>query len=142
MPNIDSRLIPNRVVHTGFLRPNLVNHVNVPRLDRNKSDENDLWIPYPSHRAARPSYLSQYFDESCNLCDIARDMSRNLFAEDSSASVSGFRQRQTREELYESLRNWHDRLPESFEASRKPPPHIILLRCVFFFFSFLLSLGV
>ncbi|KAG2010734.1 hypothetical protein GB937_007703 [Aspergillus fischeri] len=118
------------VVHTGFLRPSLIAKVNVDRIGR-EDDRASLWTPYPSHRAARPAYLNQYFDESCNLCEIARDISRVLFADDqSNASAAYLRQR--KDDLYERLRRWHNALPDVFDPGRRPPPHIILLRLRYF----------
>ncbi|BDD60450.1 hypothetical protein MAP00_005578 [Monascus purpureus] len=116
------------LVHTGFRRPSLVSRVNVSRLDRDTFTQDELWVPYPSHRAARPAYISQYFDESCTLCDLAREVSRTFFAGNPAMMGPGFRRRETREDLYEQLKDWHDRLPDIFDPSRKPPPHIILLR--------------
>ena len=116
------------MVHTGFLRPTLINQVNVPRIPRNLSSENDLWTPYPTHRAARPSFQSQYFDESCNLCEIAREISRTVSG-DTSGMAHDQSQRQ-RKELYEKLRAWHGRLPDIFDPGRRPPPHIVLLRYI------------
>lgn len=90
------------------------------------SNASDLWIPYPSHRNSRPAYVSQYFDEACNLSAIAMDISRRLFADETRAGAA--QRRQVREELYERLRRWHARMPEVFATDRKPPPYIILLR--------------
>ncbi|KAF7172564.1 hypothetical protein CNMCM5623_004745 [Aspergillus felis] len=118
------------VVHTGFLRPSLIAKVNVDRISR-EDDRASLWTPYPSHRAARPAYLNQYFDESCNLCEIARDISRVLFADDQSNASAAYR-RQTKDDLYERLRRWHNALPDVFDPGRRPPPHIILLRLRYF----------
>lgn len=126
----------DRVTHTGFLRPSLISKVNLDRIDRNTSNASDLWIPYPSHRNSRPAYVSQYFDEACNLSAIAMDISRRLFADEThgtSGSGSGLgpstaQRRQVREELYERLRRWHARMPGVFATDRKPPPYIILLR--------------
>ncbi|KAE8144610.1 fungal-specific transcription factor domain-containing protein [Aspergillus avenaceus] len=115
------------VVHTDFLRPSLIDKVNLKRPDRSQTDDTAPWVPYPSHRAPRPSLLSQYFDESCNLCEIARDISRQLFAINDH-SVSAYHQRETKETLYERLRRWHQGLPDTFNPDRKPPPYIILLR--------------
>lgn len=120
------RRLTNSVVHPGFLRPTLIHQVNVPRLDKNIYTERDLWTPYPTHREPRPSFHSQYFDESINLCEIARDMSRALFADGSTASAAV--QRQKKEELYERLRQWKGRLLDIFDPGRRPPPHVILLR--------------
>lgn len=89
-------------------------------------------MPYPTHRGARPSFQTQYFDESCNLCEIAKDISRQLFADDQS-NISQASRRQRKEDLYEKLRLWHGRLPDIFDPGRRPPPHIILLRCVRYF---------
>ncbi|KAF7594376.1 hypothetical protein BBP40_009357 [Aspergillus hancockii] len=115
------------VVHTDFLRPSLIDKVNLERPDKARMDETTPWVPYPSHRAPRPSLLSQYFDESCNLCEIARDISRQLYAINGS-SVSAYHQRRTKEALFERLRRWHQGLPDTFNPDRKPPPYVILLR--------------
>lgn len=98
------------------------------RMDRNASTDNDLWIPYPSHRNARPAYLSQYFDEACNLSEIALDISKELFSEDRS-ETSASQRRQVKGDLYERLKRWHNALPGIFGPETKPPPYIILLRC-------------
>jgi hypothetical protein len=111
------------------MKRNLVGRVNLDRFSRDMSDEEDLWIAYPTSRKARPSYMSQYYDEACNLCDIARDMSRSLFTDEQSLS-SDRNQQQIREELFGRLRRWYDQLPATFDPSRQPPPHIITLRCV------------
>ncbi|ODM18206.1 hypothetical protein SI65_06077 [Aspergillus cristatus] len=115
------------VIHTSFLRPSLVAKVNMNRIDRNASTDNDLWIPYPSHRNARPAYLSQYFDETCNLSEIALDISKELFSEDRS-ETSASQRRQVKGDLYERLKRWHGALPSIFGPETKPPPYIILLR--------------
>ncbi|EYE94972.1 putative C6 transcription factor [Aspergillus ruber CBS 135680] len=115
------------VIHTSFLRPSLVAKVNMKRIDRNGSTNSDLWIPYPSHRNARSAYLSQYFDETCNLSEIALDISKELFSEDRSVT-SASQRRQAKENLYERLRRWHGALPRIFGPETKPPPYIILLR--------------
>lgn len=122
------------MVHTGFLRPALINTVNIPRLNRHLSSEKNLWTPYPTHRGARPGFQSQYFDESCNLCEIAREISA-LFAD--AMGEMGPVHRGRKEELYEKLRAWHGRLPDIFDPGRRPPPHIILLR----YFPFYLWMG-
>lgn len=119
-----------RMVHTGFLRPSLINHVNMSRIDRNQAEDQAIWSPYPTHRDARPSYLSQYFDEACNLSTIARDISRSMFSDSRSDNVLSGVPRQSREELYRRIRRWHALLPEAFDPRHKPPPQIILLRCV------------
>ncbi|KKK26381.1 hypothetical protein ARAM_006293, partial [Aspergillus rambellii] len=115
------------VVHTDFLRPSLIDKINLDRPNRHWADEMALWIPYPSHRPPRPSYLRQYFDESCNLCEIARDMSQRLFSIDEALS-SAEDQRRTKEALYERLRRWYAGLPRTFDTARKPTPYVIMLR--------------
>ena len=115
----------DRVIHTGFLRPSLINNVNLNRIARDTSFADDIWIPYPSHRSARPAYLSQYFDEACNLSEMAKDISRRLFSGDTGGVA---RKRQVREGLYERLKRWYAALPEILGPGRKPPPYIILLR--------------
>ncbi|GKZ98180.1 hypothetical protein AnigIFM59636_002413 [Aspergillus niger] len=56
------------VAHADFLRPSLIDKVNVERPNRCNSEDSSLWYPYPSHRFARPSCVSQYFNEVYNLC--------------------------------------------------------------------------
>lgn len=116
-------ILMNRVTHTGFLRPSIITKVNLHRIDRNMNPH-ELWTPYPSHRDPRPAYVSQYFDEACNLSAIAMDISRSLFGKRQDRG----QRRQLREDLYERLRAWHDRLPEVFAMGSKPPPYILLLR--------------
>jgi hypothetical protein len=115
------------MVHTGFLRPSLINHVNMPRIDRDHLEDQSLWMPYPSHRDTRPSYLNLYFDEMCNLSTISRDISRSMFAGEQGALQP--LQRQSRDALYERLKRWDDLLPEIFDWE-KVPPHVILLKSV------------
>lgn len=115
----------DRITHTGFLRPSLITKVNLPRIDRNMNPH-ELWTPYPSHRDPRPAYVSLFFDEACDLSAIAMDISRSLFG----GRQERGRKRQLRNDLYERLRAWHDRLPEVFSMESKPPPYILLLRCV------------
>ncbi|KAJ5632111.1 C6 transcription factor [Penicillium lividum] len=112
------------MVHTGFLRPCLIDHVNLPRIESEFSGGQPQWTPYPTHRKPRPSYLKQFLYEACNLSAIGHDISRSMFSgENRDESL----QRQNREVLYERLRRWEALLPGAF-ASTDPPPHIILLR--------------
>ena len=116
------------MVHTSFLRPSLIDHVNMARLDINQPEDKALWQPYPTHRDPRLSFFSQYFDEACNLSMIARDISRNMFADHRSKTGLGPIHRQSREDLYDRIRRWHDLLPEDFDVRYRPAPHIILLK--------------
>ncbi|KAF9250378.1 transcriptional regulator family: Fungal Specific TF [Penicillium roqueforti] len=116
------------MVHTSFLRPSLIDHVNMARLDINQPEDKALWQPYPTHRDPRLSFFSQYFDEACNLSTIARDISRNMFADHRSKTGLGPIHRQSREDLYDRIRRWHDLLPEDFDVRYRPAPHIILLK--------------
>lgn len=97
------------------------------RIDRNISEDQAVWRPYPTHRDVRPSYLSQFFDESCNLSAIARDISWSMFADNSASNIFGGVKRASREQLYERIRRWYDLLPEIFDVRYKLPPHIIML---------------
>lgn len=118
----------DRTVHTGFLRPCLISNVNMPRPERNQMEDQCVWKPYPTHREARPSYLSLYFDEACNLSIISRDISHRMFA-NGRLGIDRFEgHRQSREELYERLNRWHELLPKAFDDKSKPPPHVILLK--------------
>ncbi|KAJ5338941.1 hypothetical protein N7452_005669 [Penicillium brevicompactum] len=116
------------IVHTGFLRPSLIDHVNMARIDRSPLEDHSLWRPYPTHREARPSLLSAYFDEACNLSTIARDISRSMFADHRVSTALGPIHRQSREALYDRLRHWHDMLPEDLDVRYRPAPHILLLK--------------
>ncbi|RAH78941.1 hypothetical protein BO86DRAFT_402285 [Aspergillus japonicus CBS 114.51] len=111
------------VVHTNFLKPSRVNSVSIDRIARDDAGAGDIWTPYPLRRPARLSYLSQYFDDACQLSDIARDISRSLSKEGNSAP--GYNQR--KRELYLRLRKWQRGLPPCFDPAEKPAPHIILL---------------
>ncbi|KAJ5975081.1 hypothetical protein N7481_008788 [Penicillium waksmanii] len=106
------------MVHTGFLRPCLISHVNMPRVGRDVGQDQLLWRPYPTHRQSRPSEISLYFDEACNLSTIARDISRSMFGEEISEQLN-------REDLYERLMRWKELLPDEFDGGM--PPHLILL---------------
>lgn len=112
------RLTSFRMVHTGFLRPCLIEHVNMPRVGRDVGQDQLTWRPYPTHRQSRPSEISLYFDEACNLSSIARDISRSMFGGERSQQLS-------REDLYERLMRWKESLPNEFEDGM--PPHLILL---------------
>ncbi|KAJ5484546.1 hypothetical protein N7453_012014 [Penicillium expansum] len=116
------------MVHTSFLRPSLIDHVNMARLDIDLPEDQTLWQPYPTHRDPRPSFFSQYFDEACNLSTIARDISRSMFADHRSNTALGPIHRQSREDLYDRIRRWHELLPEDFDVRYRPAPHIILLK--------------
>ncbi|QQK43763.1 C6 transcription factor, putative [Penicillium digitatum] len=116
------------VVHTSFLRPSLIDHVNMARIDINQSEDQSLWQPYPTHRDPRPSFFSQYFDEACNLSTIARDISRSMFADHRSNIALGPIHHQSREDLYDRICRWHELLPEDFDVRYRPAPHIILLK--------------
>jgi len=122
------------MVHPGFLRPSLIDYVNMSRIGRNISEDQAVWRPYPTHRDARPSYLSQFFDESCNLSIIARDISWSMFADNRASDMFGGVKRASREQLYKRIRRWHDLLPEAFDVRHKLPPHIILMLYVESFF--------
>ncbi|KAJ5121073.1 uncharacterized protein N7515_009034 [Penicillium bovifimosum] len=115
-------------VHTSFLRPSLINNVNMARIGLNPAEDHALWRPYPTHRDPRPSFFSQFFDEACNLSTIARDISRSMFASHRGSNALSPIQRQSREDLYDRIRRWHDLLPEDFDVRYRPAPHIILLK--------------
>lgn len=104
------------------------------RIDRNIAEDQAVWRPYPTHRDARPSYLSQFFDECCNLSTIARDISWSMFADNGASNMFGGVKRASREQLYERIRRWHDLLPETLDERHKLPPHIILMLYVESFF--------
>lgn len=115
----------DRVVHANFLRPSRVFEVSVIPIDREESDEMDVWDPYPISQRGRASWLSQYFDEACRLSVIARDISRGLEAH----SEPDPDPRSHKRALYDRLRRWEEELPSEFAPAQKPAPHILLLRC-------------
>ncbi|KAL2784250.1 pathway-specific regulatory protein [Aspergillus keveii] len=112
------------IVHANFLRPSRVTQVSLERSDRNLSDSTDIWIPYPIDRRPRPAWLSQCFDEACELSFIARDISRVLGA---GAKREG-NIPERKEGFYNQLRQWKANLPVTFDPNRKPAPHIIVLQ--------------
>jgi hypothetical protein len=98
------------------------------RMDRTFPEDQWIWRPYPTHRDARPSFFTSYFDEVCNLSTIARDISRSMFADHRVGTALGSIHRQSREELYDRLQGWDELLPEDFDMRSRPAPHIILLK--------------
>lgn len=114
------------IVHTNFLRPSSVTHVSIEPIDRNQTPSTDMWTAYPLQRPDRRSWLSQSFDQACQLSYIARDMSRTL----SPISDPAGNTPEQKLHFYNKLRQWEASLPLAFQASEKPAPHIILLRYV------------
>ncbi|KAF7618508.1 pathway-specific regulatory protein [Aspergillus flavus] len=112
------------VVHTNFLKPSRVTSVSLDRIDPNESGAGDLWVPYPTDKRPRQSWLSQYFDEACKLSFIARDISHHLYHE----TTTGTDQYREKQVFYNKLRQWERALPDYFRAFRRPPPHVLLLR--------------
>ncbi|PWY67625.1 pathway-specific regulatory protein [Aspergillus sclerotioniger CBS 115572] len=112
------------VVHTNFLRPSRVSSVSVERIDRNDTALSDMWTPYPVSNVSRPSYLSLYFDEACKLSFIARDISWNL----SRTDTAGIDPDQRKQDLYDQLCEWEGNLPDTFDPTGQPAPHLLLLR--------------
>ncbi|KAE8416429.1 hypothetical protein BDV36DRAFT_205806 [Aspergillus pseudocaelatus] len=112
------------VVHTNFLKPSRVSSVSLDRIDPNETGAGDLWVPYPTDKRPRQSWLSQYFDEACKLSYLARDISRHLYHE-TTTRADQYRQKQ---EFYNKLRQWEHALPDKFRTVKRSPPHILLLR--------------
>ncbi|KAL3465745.1 pathway-specific regulatory protein [Aspergillus heterothallicus] len=112
------------IVHANFLRPSRVTEVSIARSDRDVSKPTDLWIPYPIDRRPRSSWLSQCFDEACELSNIARDISQVL----GSGERDQVHLSQCKEDFYKQLRKWDAELPVSFRPERKPAAHIIVLQ--------------
>ncbi|KAI9372127.1 C6 transcription factor [Aspergillus egyptiacus] len=116
------------VVHTAFLRASLIKKINYRYPpEKHPTDNVVSWVPYPTHRNQRPSYVDDYFEQSCNLCIIARDISHRLFAIEKETTPLD-QWNQTKEALYERLRGWRAELPASFNFLERPPPYIIVLR--------------
>ncbi|KAL1855019.1 hypothetical protein Plec18170_004433 [Paecilomyces lecythidis] len=115
------------VSHIGFLRPNRIAHVRLERPHRITQTQDDaIWVPYPTHRSPRGAFYSMYFDEACSLSQVAADLSRNLFSDsESSPPVSGRREIANR--LYERLKKWKSSLPDIFDPEKNPAPHMLLL---------------
>ena len=114
-------------MHPNFLRPSIIRSVNLPHPPGARPDDVALWKPYPSDRPVRPSHFDRYFEASCELSEIARDLSQTLFPANSPALAPGL-QSQAQESLYDRLQAWLNRLPEAFHPDRRPPPYILLLR--------------
>ncbi|KAL4948243.1 fungal-specific transcription factor domain-containing protein [Aspergillus filifer] len=92
-------------------------------------DQHSFWAPYPRLSDAREkeSYLSEYLDQSCKLCNIAREMSENLFA-DGKSQLSADQQNNIKEKVYQNLRGWNDNLPIAFTIENDPPPYILTMK--------------
>lgn len=123
----------SRVCHTGFLKPNRIRHVYLKRPPRVPlQNDAESWAPYPAQKSPRPAYFITYFDESCTLSEISRDISNTLFTDDEELDDDKAHLSQTIEALYRRLRRWHDSLPDEFNPAHAPAPHILLLQ----YFSF------
>ncbi|KAJ5571668.1 pathway-specific regulatory protein [Penicillium sp. DV-2018c] len=109
------------IVHTNFLKPARVQSTSVDRIF--KIDAGDDWMAYPISSQVKPSHMTRYFDEACNLTYIARDISTNL----SAAQQKGIDTNNTKQELYDRLCQWETNLPSIFRLSEEPAPHILLL---------------
>jgi hypothetical protein len=102
-----------------------VNEVSVDRIEAVNGDD-ELWMPYPIPSHNRPSHMSIYFDRACDLSYIARDISRTV-----SMTQQGKNDKKiAKEENYHRLCEWKSSLPEAFNSSEKPAPHILLLEFV------------
>ncbi|KAE8401005.1 pathway-specific regulatory protein [Aspergillus pseudonomiae] len=112
------------VVHTNFLKPSRVSSVSLDRIDPNETGAGELWVPYPTDKRPRQSWLGQYFDEACKLSYLARDISRHLYHE-TTTGTDQFRQKQV---FFNKLRQWERALPDNFQVFKSPPPHVLLLR--------------
>ncbi|KAB8264774.1 hypothetical protein BDV32DRAFT_75403 [Aspergillus pseudonomiae] len=117
-------LLYERVVHTNFLKPSRVSSVSLDRIDPNETGAGELWVPYPTDKRPRQSWLGQYFDEACKLSYLARDISRHLYHE-TTTGTDQFRQKQV---FFNKLRQWERALPDNFQVFKSPPPHVLLLR--------------
>ncbi|KAJ9200450.1 transcriptional regulator family: Fungal Specific TF [Paecilomyces variotii] len=120
------------VSHIGFLRPNRISHVRLERPRRlTQSEDNAVWIPYPTHRSTRGAYYNLYFDEACSLSQIAQDLSRSLFSDtENPAPVPGRQEIANR--LYERLTKWKSELPDVFNPEKNPAPHMLLLNARYY----------
>jgi hypothetical protein len=127
---LGAKLTCASVAHTGFLKPSRIKHVHVKRLPRKPLQEDtDPWEPYPTRRPPRPAYYHTYFEEACNLSEIASEISRTLFVTDKFLDDRE-QLSHTVDVLYRKLKLWHENLPEAFDPSHKPAPHILLLQYV------------
>ncbi|RDW61181.1 fungal specific transcription factor domain-containing protein [Aspergillus mulundensis] len=113
------------VVHTGFLRASLITQVNLDRPDRH--DHKTCWLPYPINGGAKESFLSEYFDISCNLSEIARDMSQSLFASDR-RELAALEQIKIKEVLFRRLRDWTEGLPAHFKRDDDVAPYVLVMK--------------
>ncbi|KAL4869719.1 fungal-specific transcription factor domain-containing protein [Aspergillus spectabilis] len=102
-------------------------YINLERPDKHRPDQVQAWWPYPTDHDRRPSYLNEYFDESCNLCEIARDMSQWLFAINKT-DLSAKEQNEIKDNLYERLRHWNMALSPHFTTEWRPPPYVLIMR--------------
>ncbi|KAL4991823.1 hypothetical protein BDW68DRAFT_173763 [Aspergillus falconensis] len=113
------------VVHTAFLRSSLITQVNLERPDRH--DRKTRWLPYPASGETKESFLSEFFDISCNLSEIARDMSHCLFASDRRVP-SAVEQIKIKEALFRRLREWTEGLPAHFKRDDEVPPYVLVMK--------------
>lgn len=116
----------SRVVHANFLRPCRVNEVSIDRIARDDSDKDEQWVPYPIDGQARPFWMSEYFDESCRLSYIARDIC-HIYHENVEPGIDVV---ERKEHFYKSLRQWESELPTKFSDTKTLAPHFVLLKFV------------
>jgi hypothetical protein len=103
-----------------------IKNVRLTRFANWSSDKDtDLWTPYPSQKAPRNAFGITYFEKSCALSELARDISTSLFVD----KFEGDKQQLSEAvgSLYKRLQDWHKNLPREFEMSAHPAPHILLL---------------
>ncbi|KAL4912702.1 fungal-specific transcription factor domain-containing protein [Aspergillus aurantiobrunneus] len=103
----------------------LLNQVNLRR--PSKHNQTTIWYPYPLRRGSQRSLLGEFFDESYNLSEIARDMSQQLFTI-GDKEHSPVEETLVKDALYGRLRRWVSGLPTSFAIEQGPPPYVLMLR--------------
>ncbi|KAJ5601305.1 hypothetical protein N7510_010839 [Penicillium lagena] len=107
------------IVHMNFLRQSHIKDVNVDRIDRDETPEDELWIPYPVQSKPRNSYMSLYFDEACKLSYIARDTAWEM--------PHALKDVKLKQEVYGRLQDWRRELPLIFNPRDNPAPYILIL---------------
>lgn len=102
-----------------FLRQSHIKDVNVDRIHRDETHEQELWTPYPIQIKTRTSNMSLYFDEACNLSYIARDTAWEM--------PRALKDVKLKQEVYGRLQEWGRKLPQAFDPRENPAPYILIL---------------
>ncbi|KAL3465178.1 C6 transcription factor [Aspergillus heterothallicus] len=113
------------VVHANFLRPSPIYQVMIAR-PKSPTTEG-LWNQYPPDSTEPDSaYFDEYFAKSCDLSEIARNMSQSLFARDDAGSLTKDWQDE-KAALRTRLSEWSTGMQEHVRVDNLPPSYVLIM---------------